>query len=105
LAFHRVGFDLGLFKGQKDLAAEHGGVVDTLQTGRVFRPIVVAKITVFRACRDNQPVVGHVPIFGVDGLGGGVDASDIGQNNSRVCLLAEDAADRRSDVSVRPETL
>ena len=98
LALLRVDFDLGLLESQQDISAQQGGVVDALETGREFRPVVMSEIAVLRARGDYEKIIGHVAIFSPNGLGGNVDPLNVGKHDCGVGLLTEHAADWRGDI-------
>ena len=69
----RIGGLLGLLKGQQHPPADLIGVLENLHRWRCFAPFVVAEVTAAGAGRQDQVVVGQLPVVEHDLLRLGVD--------------------------------
>ncbi len=92
LAFLWIRFDLGGLKGEQDLAAEHGRIIDRLESGRERFPRIIAKVAMARACGDNQVIIGHRTLVHEHALPPHIHASHLGQDHRRVFLVLENTA-------------
>ena len=70
-----IGAGLRLLEGAQEPPANGDRVFDRLQSGRVFRPLVVTEIGMRRPCRDDQKVIGNFAAFCSHDLSGRVDSS------------------------------
>ncbi len=92
---------LGLLEGGEDAAAYAGGVVDLLQPGCRAFPVVVTEVGMPRAGRDDELVVGNTAVLDQDDAPLLVDAVHLAQHDAHVGRVAQDGADRRSDLGRR----
>ena len=106
-AAHRVLLELGQLEGAEDPPAHLERVVDRLHARGVDGELVVAEVRLRRAGGDDQAVVGELPGPVEQPAGDGaaleVDAADLGEDDLRVALVAEDVPERRRDVPLRQD--
>jgi hypothetical protein len=72
-----------------------------LHAGGILVPFIVAEIVIDGPGRQDQVVVGHRLIPGVDTPGLGIDSRDLGQHDKDISLVAQNGADGLRDVGGR----
>ena len=92
------GLELGRLERTQDPTADVQRVADSLQSGRVRRPFVVAEIGVGHPGRHDEVVVVEVAIFEEDALLLHLDPLDDAHEDRDVALPPEQLADRRRDI-------
>ena len=90
---------LGAFQRQQQSATNQCGVIDTFQSRGVCLPLVIAEVGVGGAGGENQPVVRQAAaVIEQHDTSVAVDAGHLAEQHTGVLLLAENAADRPSDI-------
>ena len=105
----RVGLDLGRLERGEDAAADLERAVERLQLGRVRLPFVVAEVRVVRAAGDDRAcrsrAVGRVAVRQTPSRTTSRRSRskpvDLGEDDARVALPAEDRAQRGGDLGRR----
>ena len=93
---------LGAFESIKDFVADGGGLFDALQTGRPFAPRIVPVVGGLRAGGDDQRVVFKFGAVAQDHApGAGIHVHGFAQQDARVLLPAQHAAQRRGNLARR----
>src|ERR1700686_1119184 len=100
----RVFFGLRLFERLQDLVSDRHGVCKTLQSRRELFEFVVAEVTVSNAGRQDEVIVWETNPFAIcvaheDILLILVHSGDFSENDGCIPLLAQDSADRGSNLT------
>src|SRR5262245_35427004 len=103
-AFNKVCGRFRSFKSQEDTPTNRSGIFQSLQSWRVFRPLVFAKIKVAHPNCDDERVIRKTPdvrdyFFLFD-----IKAGNVRQENSSVLLSAKYGTEGCSDVGGRKRT-
>ncbi len=88
-------------EGEQEPPPDLGRIGDLLESGRERRPFVMAEIGVRRSGGEDQIVVGKIDLAGVHAARLHVDPGNPRHDHPDVLLLAQNGADRPSDVGGR----
>src|SRR5216684_4140864 len=98
----RIGQPLGHLERIEDLVPDVRRLVHALQAGRPLPPLVVPIVGGLRSDGHDQRVVGKLgSVREPDSTGCGIDVDDLAEQNARVLLAAEHAAQGRGDLARR----
>ncbi len=92
---------LGLLEGQEHPPPHLERVLECLQAGSVFPPVVVTKVRVCRARRQDEVVVRHLAVVKHEHAALEVHTVRLRQPDPEVPLFAQDPADGRGNVAGR----
>ena len=102
LPANRIRLALGAFERHEHAATDLQRVLQTLQTGRIGLPVVMAEVRVGRAGGHDQVVVRNLgAVRQMHGMLRGLDAIDLAEQNLDVPLSSQDPSDGRRDVARR----
>ena len=88
-------------KGNQDAAADSRAIFNSLQAGRIARPLIVTEIRVRGTGRDHQIVVGNFAGLRLNALLLRADAAHIFHENRGIALRAQNVPDRPGDIRRR----
>ena len=96
----RIGLALGALEGDEDAPPQRRGVFQRLQPRRERLPFVMAEISVTRAGREHQRVIGNaVAVIEQHALARRIDAVDVGEQRRHLGTVAQKIADRPGDLA------
>ncbi len=92
-AFVGIRNSLRRLKGEQDFVADHGRFFNALQTGSPFAPLIVTEIGALRSSGDDERIIrNRSAILQHDLLRGWIDINGLAQQDTRVLLFAQHAA-------------
>ena len=93
----RIGRSLGALERRENARPDAKGVLQRLQAGRVWRPLIVTEVRMRASRRDDQEVVGTGDSIDVDGLALDVYPPRLAEEHGRVALAAQNVPQRGGD--------